>query len=92
MLQQFNTCVACLSQCCQVCGVVFQESATGTNWFHHYILLRSAALHVQDMGSETSVTVDGNQVSKNEEVQLKIGSEICFGSETVYQVSAHVHK
>lgn len=44
------------------------------------------------MGSETSVTVDGKQVSKNEEVQLKIGSEICFGSETVYQVSAHVHK
>ena len=72
--------------------IVCHESANSTNWFHHDILLRSAALHVQDMGSETSVTVDGKQVSKNEEVQLKIGSEICFGSETVYQVTVHVYK
>lgn len=38
------------------------------------------------MGSETGVKVDGKQLNKNEEVPLSVGSEISFGSDTVYKV------
>ncbi len=41
----------------------------------------------QDLGSETDVTVNGKKVGKNEEVELSVGSEISFGSDTVYKVS-----
>ena len=41
---------------------------------------------LQDLGSETSVTVDGKEVSKDQEVKLRVGSEISFGSSTVYKV------
>ena len=35
--------------------------------------------------SETDVTVNGKKVGKIEEDQLSVGSEICFGSGTVYR-------
>ncbi|EIE22592.1 hypothetical protein COCSUDRAFT_63737 [Coccomyxa subellipsoidea C-169] len=45
-----------------------------------------ANLYLTDLGSETSVTVDGKEVSKDQEVKLRVGSEISFGSSTVYKV------
>jgi hypothetical protein len=45
-----------------------------------------ATLYFTDLGSETDVTVNGKKVGKNEEVELSVGSEISFGSDTVYKV------
>jgi hypothetical protein len=43
---------------------------------------------IQDEGSESDVKVDGEVIKKGEQIRLKVGSKISFGSsDAVYKVS-----